>query len=158
MTIGLTSLEKFLCLRPTLSLSTSVNTSNGGDQELHTKKNGKIFNIDKKLKNGNLNIILSFLQIIPKTILNAALTSKWRGSSEALQHTYPNYDGIVLQIRQKIIRGIITIKNDQWIDTEEDFEPINCANTYVCCLKFWRRLTDEERTFIKSLRPLFHRI
>jgi len=52
------------------------------------------------------------MQIILKIILNAALISKWRGSSEALQQKYPNYDGIVLQMRQKIIRGIITIKND----------------------------------------------
>jgi len=95
------------------------------------------------------------MQIIPKVIINATLIPKWRGSSEALQQTYPNYDGIVLQIRQKIIRGIITIHNNHWIDSDKDFEPINCANTYTCCLKFWRRLTPEENIFFSSLNFIF---
>ena len=91
--------------------------------------------------------INTIFQIIPKLIINAALLPSWNGSRET--QIYPNYDQVVFQTRQKIIDGVITIKNYHWTDSENDFEPISCIDTYTCCLIIWRRLTFEEQVFIR---------
>jgi hypothetical protein len=93
--------------------------------------------------------IYTIFQTIPKLIINAALLPSWNGSCETLRQIYPNYDQVVFQTRQKIIDGVITIKNKHWTDSDKDFEPISCINTYTCCLKIWRRLTIEEQVFIR---------
>jgi len=63
------------------------------------------------------------------TIINAALLPTWTGSDLDLEHIYPGYNGIVPITRRKIINGVLTIQNNQWIDSENDMSIVTSHNT-----------------------------